>query len=83
MADGVSLGNGTVKIKVLPAALRIITTWQAPDLGASQKEKPVSEPVQTFSTLAPVLEPAQTNSPATVSLTVGKNHKEGSESPAE
>jgi YegS/Rv2252/BmrU family lipid kinase len=82
MADGVSLGNGTVKIKVLPAALRIITTWKAPDLGASQKENPTPEPVQAFSTLAPVLEPAQANSPATVSLTVGKNHKDGSESPA-
>jgi diacylglycerol kinase (ATP) len=37
MADGVALGKGTVKIKVRPGALRVITTEKSPSLDGSQK----------------------------------------------
>jgi YegS/Rv2252/BmrU family lipid kinase len=37
MADGVALGKGTIKIKVRPGALRVITTEKSPSLDGSQK----------------------------------------------
>jgi diacylglycerol kinase (ATP) len=70
MADGVALGKGTVTIKVRKAALRIITTEQSPGLGIPQKDDANAVPV---SALDPVGIP-----PASVSLTVGKNHREES-----
>ena len=49
MADGVSLGNGTVTIKILPSALRIITTEKSLGAGIPQKDvvriQPVPVPV--------------------------------------
>ncbi len=49
MADGVALGSGTVTIKVLPGALRIITTGKRPGLESPQKDATAKlpEPVST------------------------------------
>jgi diacylglycerol kinase family enzyme len=38
MADGVALGKGTVKIKIIPGALRVITTEKGPDMESIQKD---------------------------------------------
>ena len=52
MADGVALGSGTVTIKVLPGALRVITTGKRPGLESPQKDataklpEPVSPTVE-------------------------------------
>ena len=42
LADGILLGKGTVRIKVLPGALRVI----APEVGAGA-EKPPQRPAPT------------------------------------
>jgi len=83
MADGVALGKGTVKIKVRKAALRVITTGKAPELESSQKDgaDAISVPAKDEANAAPV--PAKTNVPVSISLTVGKNHRDKSVSPAE
>ena len=49
MADGVALGSGTVTIKVLPGALRVITTGKRPGLESPQKDATAKlpEPVST------------------------------------
>jgi YegS/Rv2252/BmrU family lipid kinase len=44
MADGVALGRGKVSIKVLPGALRILTTQENPVLETPKKEKAVVQP---------------------------------------
>ena len=38
MADGVALGKGTVKIKILKNALRVITAATKPGFGNQQKD---------------------------------------------
>jgi len=76
MADGVELGKGTVTIKVRKGALRIITTGKAPDLESPQKDDTNVVP-------APGKSAAETSAPVSVSLTVGKNHRNKSISPVE
>ena len=52
MADGVVLGKGTVKIKVLKNALRVISAEKTPDFGIPPKDA-VELPTQP---VAPVVE---------------------------
>lgn len=49
MADGVDLGKGTIKIKVLPGALRVIAPKSSPYLDSSLKEKAEITPEQVAS----------------------------------
>ncbi len=44
MADGISLGKGTIKIKVRPEALRVITTGKGPDIEKPQNDNEIESP---------------------------------------
>jgi diacylglycerol kinase (ATP) len=45
MADGVALGKGTVKIKIRPGALRVITAEKNPGFGIPPEDKVEASPV--------------------------------------
>ena len=47
MADGVALGKGTIKIKVRPGALRVITTGKSPEIEGSQNNNVKALPLHT------------------------------------
>ncbi len=49
LADGVALGKGTVTIKVLPGALRVITSKKSPDLENPQKDEVKTNVPETVS----------------------------------
>ena len=86
MADGVELGKGAVKIKVRKGALRVITIGKAPDLDiSSQKNTPELNSVPESKSLPQNVakDRVETITLVSDSLTVGKNHREGSESSAE
>ncbi len=67
MSDGVSLGKGTVTIKVRPGALRVITVGKTPNLENTPKDEAISAPVEKP-------QRAPKAKPAFVSHTVEPNH---------
>jgi diacylglycerol kinase (ATP) len=71
MADGVMLGKGTVKIKVLPGALRLI----APQVGAGLEKSPEAAGADLPAPVAPASIPSNTTSaPKTTGGSNAQNH---------
>lgn len=83
MADGVALGKGTVTIKVRPGALRVITAGKAPGAESLQKAEANTLPAEQSEPQSEPQDPAKTNVPVPITLTVGKNHRNKSGNPTE